>query len=343
MKKPFSSSLIIGSLFLNLAAMFLSLGLFVALVFFKPQDSGIKLFRQIRENSDKHQLINPLLACEVSEKKDVSEFTPLKNEINQVIYNGINSKAVTTASIYFDTRDGRWLGINTQEKFYPASLMKVPTMIAFYKAAETKPKILNQKVFYNGTYNLNLGQFYQPAKKLTSGTEYTVDELIRRMVAYSDNNALPLLQKNIDDSELREVLTDLGISLPSGELQADFMTVKSYASFFRVLFNATYLSRDMSEKALEILTEPDFPGGIVSSVPSNISVAQKFGETTFGSDFHDPAAKKELHDCGIIYYPDHPYLMCIMTKGNDFNKMAEVIHNIANAAFDHINKEYKKY
>lgn len=50
--------------------------------------------------------------------------------------------------------------------------------------------------------------------------------------------------------------------------------------------------------------------------------AQKFGERV------NSLQEIELHDCGIIYYPKNPYLLCVMTKGNNLDNLKSAIKNI---------------
>ena len=97
----------------------------------------------------------------------------------------------------------------------------------------------------------------------------------------------------------------------------------------------------MSEKALELLDKTDFPQGIDAGTPPNINVADKFGER----DFADAGGKiysRELHDCGIIYYPEYNYLLCIMTKGRDLSELADVIKDISSLTYNTIDGWYKK-
>ena len=87
------------------------------------------------------------------------------------------------------------------------------------------------------------------------------------------------------------------------------------------------------------MTQTDFTKGIRTGVPDNILIAQKFGEFTTKSAF-GVILKRELHNCGIIYYPEHSYIMCVMTKGKDFNQLENVISSISKIVFDYTKKTY---
>jgi len=83
----------------------------------------------------------------------------------------------------------------------------------------------------------------------------------------------------------------------------------------RVLYNASYLTNEYSEKMMELLTQSEFKDGLAAGVPDNLKIAHKFGiSTVFTSS--EEISSRELHDCGIIYHPDHPYILCVMTKGH---------------------------
>ncbi|MSU75355.1 MAG: serine hydrolase [Candidatus Magasanikbacteria bacterium] len=286
--------------------------------------------REVAAN-EKFKFINPLLTCDLTYKKDLEQFMPLKEKIVKVINEHVKVGDLATASIYFDTRDGKWLGINTNEQYFPASLMKVPLLVAYLKSAETHPDLLAKKLWYDGKFNLNSIEYFKATSTLAGGHYYSMDELLRRMIVNSGNNSTILLYNNIELGVLEGIYNDLGINLPASEdlTLADYMTVKSYSSFFRILYNASYLSRAMSEKALSILSQSQFFYGIRAGVPEGTVVSDKFGERSNSSDPLDPVSDKQLHDCGIIYYPGHPYLLCVMTKGNNFDKLASVIKDIS--------------
>ena len=125
---------------------------------------------------------------------------------------------------------------------------------------------------------------------------------------------------------------DLGIPVPDG-LHEYRINVKKYASFFRILFNASYLTKEMSNKALGLLSKADFDEGLVAGVPPGVPTAQKFGESK------SPDNQKQFHDCGIIYYPNHPYLLCVMTKGNAYEKLAPAIRDISRSTFEEVDRQ----
>ena len=308
-----------------------SLGFIIDSSLNKKANHDAILIRQGPQN--KYQYINPLLMVDANVKKKLGEFKDIETKINSVISEEHQKGNIDSVSVFFnDLNDGRWMDINESEKYNPASMMKIPVMIAIFKAAETNRMNLKQQIYYTGGDNINAMEYFKPTKSIKAGKTYTVDELLFYTIAYSDNNAVQLLLQTMDSKNFLEVYTDLGVSIPQ-KADDDYMTVKQYASFFRVLYNASYISRDYSEKALKYLTEPDFTIGLTAGVPANVKVAQKFGERTiFAPD--GKVLERELHDCGIVYKPGHPYLLCVMTKGKDFIKMAQSIKSVSQETYD---------
>jgi hypothetical protein len=87
----------------------------------------------------------------------------------------------------------------------------------------------------------------------------------------------------------------------------------------------------MSEKALDLLTTTDFGEGIVADLPSGTVVAHKFGERGYAG-----STVRQLHDCGIVYHDHSPYLLCVMTRGHNFEHQAEVISGVSRIVSDAI-------
>jgi len=111
------------------------------------------------------------------------------------------------------------------------------------------------------------------------------------------------------------------------------MSVKDYSSFFRILYNASYLSKEMSSKALKLLTQVNFNKGLVAGLPKGVKIAHKFGER--GYALNDI---KQLHDCGIVYHPRKTYLICVMTKGNKIEDLEYIIQKISKFIYQTVDK-----
>ncbi len=288
---------------------------------------------RLTPNKDKNNytFINPLLACNAPEKKDSSELESLKIIVQKIINQKKASGAITNASIYFrDPITGRWAGINSNEKFIPASLLKVPLMIAYFKLAETKPDILSRQILYQNKNNNNELENINPSHAIKPGTAYAVSELIRSMIVDSDNNAVQLLVNNINEDYVHEVFSDIGIPFTSLNDIYYGITAKEYSMFFRILYNATYLNRDMSEQALGLLSKATFKDGLAAGIPDKTLIVHKFGERSLPQNI---SIIKELHDCGIIYAPKHPYLLCVMTQGPTFAELQNTIKDISAAVY----------
>ena len=312
----------------------LTLGLIILIFgFFLGQNrlsTTLPAFTESRHQGN-YQFINPLLECESTNFSQNVALDSLKDQITKTINQLKSSGLVSFASIYYrDLNEGPWVGINEKENFSPASLIKFPLMITYYKQAESNPDVLKQTLTYLPAKD-ELVQDILPSITLTSNQEYTIEDLIRSMIVYSDNQAYELLLNNIDNQLVVETYQNLGVDIsqaienPNGNI----ISVKSYAAFFRILFNASYLNHEMSEKALSLLSQVQYQDGLVKGVNNPLlKIAHKFGERTFTD-----TGEKQLHDCGIVYIPQKPYLICVMTRGNDFSKLSSSIAQISKVIY----------
>lgn len=291
----------------------------------------------IRLANHNYSFINPLLFCDVSENKEFNEFQPLDLSIQRIINARKQSKDANEVSVYFrDLNPGKWVGIGENDRYSPASMLKVATMIAVYKEAESNPDILKLKVTFKGGNDENAPEHFRPSKVIKPGSTYTMNELVQYMIQYSDNNAANLIHQVMDTASLLGVYTDLGLTLPNKSNNADFMSPKIYSHILRTLFSASYLNRTMSEQALQLLANVDFDKGIRAGVPNTVTIAHKFGERIITNPDGQTALFNELHECGIIYYPNRPYMLCIMTKGKNFDALAEVIKDISSGVYEYV-------
>ncbi|MGE5392703.1 MAG: serine hydrolase [Candidatus Saccharibacteria bacterium] len=282
-----------------------------------------------------YQFINPLLDV-IDEEEFPQELKPFKSKVEKIIGQQVEAGNANRVSVYFrDLNNGPWFGINEKDGYLPASLLKVPLMMNYYKEAEKNPGILNDKIVYRRLID-NLDQRYKPSQQAEVGKEYTAEELIELMIKYSDNNSLALLVEHFDalGKSRLGIFKSLDVNFdlkPESEI-----SVKNYSTFFRILFNSSYLSQYYSEKALEILADTEFDSGIRQGVPKEIAVAEKFGERQATED------EVSLHACGIVYYPKHPYLLCMMTSGKNYDRLSSAIKTISETVYGEVKNQTKE-
>ena len=82
------------------------------------------------------------------------------------------------------------------------------------------------------------------------------------------------------------------------------------------------------------MSNTKYKDGIASGVPKDVAVAQKYGERVSGTG--NIIQVVELHNCGIVYAADHPYALCVMTKGVDINKLTLVLKDISKIVYNYV-------
>jgi beta-lactamase class A len=280
-----------------------------------------------------YKFINPLIAVDREQITDFFANQSLQSKLQAIIDVHTKNNDIKQASVYFrDLDPGRWVGINEDLKFSAGRLLKVPIMIAYFKLAEADPAILQKNLVYTQN-QANAAEDSRTA--LEDGKDYTVEELIEDMIINDTDDAANVLYDNIDKPALNEVFGDLGIEFKEDKATDDYISVKLYSLFFRVLYNATYLDRTYSEKALYILSQTPNTDGIALGLPNDVVFSNKDRTRDFSKSL------KEGHDCGIVYYPNHPYLLCTMAIGRSGETIKNIFKELSQVVYKDMMTNYK--
>jgi len=282
---------------------------------------------QIRRQN--YEFTRPLVLASISNEDP--RLDSLKRTISAYIDARAQDGTLRTASVYLRILGtGAWMAINEQERYSAGSLLKLPLLIHFLKESEQNPSVLGTDLYFGGHFEVPRKPeiVEQP---LQAGRHYTVEELLRRMIVYSDNDATILLTNFAGAGAEADLYDALHITQPDWTAGDYFIGVEEYSRFFRVLFNATYLEPSLSDYALRLLAQSSFKGGLMKPIDPSIKVPRKFAERGINGE-------SEFHEMGIVYVPQDPYLLGVMTKGRDLMELEGVVADVSQIVYSALGK-----
>jgi beta-lactamase class A len=294
-------------------------------------------FTPIEEKGSDYAFIHPLLAYRTPEATLLGDYTGLLSSLQSIISTATSSGGATRVSVYFRDLDaGKWVGVNQDATYHLASMLKVPVLFAYMKEADEDPSVFAQSIAYDPSVIPDTP--FEATSTLVAAQSYSIKDLITHMIVDSDNGATFTLLNAINPDFFHSVYTSLGIQDPGDNSGNYQISARTYGLFFRILYNATYLTPAASEQALKLLSQATFTDGLVAGVPAGTTVAHKYGEYVLAQN--NVATGVELSDCGIVYYPAHPYLLCVMTSAVDVPTAEGIIANISRASYAAVAKQY---
>lgn len=231
-----------------------------------------------------------------------------------------------TISIYFeDLNTGAWVGVKEKEKYIPGSLLKVPALIATLKKVQEREISLDETVTI---LDEDLDSAFGTLSERGAGVSYSYEELLRYSAQQSDNTANNALRRQLVYGEFSSAMLGSGIPYTT-DIKNNIMPVsaKDYANIFRSLYFSSFLRRSSSDYILSHLANTEFNSGIPAGVPLNIPVSHKIGVWKEGL---------YRHDCGVVYYPKKPYLLCVMTKGMASEQAFSIIKDVSSIVYSEV-------
>lgn len=227
-------------------------------------------------------------------------FVPLRQAIKTYLL-----RTKTEHSLFFEyLPTGTSIRSNENTQLAGASLLKLPTIISLYKAEEMGKVNLNREVVIEKEW---LDDRFGDLWKKGAGTKITLAEAARLALVDSDDTAIKTIRGVLGDTipNNETILSQLDIEFPfTPENEQSQVSARDYSAILRCLYLSCYLSTDRSQAILSQLSQANDFNRIAKGVPDNVRVAHKIG--VFGNEVQS--------DCGIVYVPNRPYIVCIILK-----------------------------
>jgi beta-lactamase class A len=292
----------------------LIIGLFLTTVFlsgflyFQPQISAF--FQKIKKTPEK--VTSPLV---ITGGKEVKKFdpTPVLEEIKN-----LTKDLLGTYGVYvYRFEDGKEYGLQQNEIFPAASLMKLPVILTLYQEAEAG------KINLEEEYKLLEKDKKGGAGVLQSrpaGEVYTYRKLAELMGQYSDNTANNVLVKILGPGKIQQTIDSLGMKKTNF---AEYETTpQDIGLFFRKLYEGGVVTSQHKEEILKFLTKTGFEDRIPAGIPKEVRVAHKIG-TEIGV----------FSDAGIVF-SQKPFVLVIMSREAKESEAKGVLPKIAKAVWE---------
>ena len=191
---------------------------------------------------------------------------------------------------------GEVIAVNADQRFPTASLIKVAVMAEVYRQIESGRVRLDQKVVLRDSEKA--GDETIPLNMLHDGTELTVSDLLKFMIAYSDNTATNLLVGLVGTKNVDALLDSFGLTktrlyrptfrdghadvLPEEEKEYGLgsTTPREAATLMELIAQGKVVSRKACDAMIGLLATQQDRQMIPRSLPfdkSDILVANKTG------------------------------------------------------------------
>ena len=290
-------------------------------------------------STSEFSLLNPLLrllkydSAEDRRANTIVSFNFLRQNIEDLL----GEQKKQTGIYIEDLNTGTWMGINEKQKFVPASLIKVAFAMAALKKVDKGIWTMDTNLLLQPKYkNKKYGELY----KLADFSDIPLHLVIEEMIISSDNTAVSMIYNSLTKEEKDDIFYHIGQRNPDENPEfphvVEFYSPKELANAYRVLYNSSFLTRKNSQYLLELLSKTKFRQEIPRGLPSGVNIAHKIGEATMASN--QKLEQVSFHDCGIVYYPQRPYMICVMTEGIAIKDASNFIASISEKTYNYISE-----
>ena len=203
---------------------------------------------------------------------------PLRKELQRIA----QTYPATYGVVVFDPSSRETLAMGADQEFDAASLGKLPTLMALYKAAATGQVDLNDKISmqYSDVQAYGTGVLYT----YPIGYTMTLRECAEYLIKKSDNTAWKMLNRYLGTDYIRAEIYRAGATsteywIPNTTTPNDVLLMLEKIS------DPSYTSPELSDEMLGLMTNTDFEDRLPQPLPDGARVSHKIG--SYGATFGD--------------------------------------------------------
>lgn len=267
------------------------------------------------------------------------EFSFIDEELNRVVKSNIDGKEGQYSVVLVRLSDGEKLyALNANQVFPAGSLYKLFLLSAAFEEIEAGRLKEDQEITVSQKHlvdTLGFEDFGYDHKQ--KNITHTVSAILKRIATISDNYASIMLAEHIGWEKVREQAKVLGAT--STVIQSPIRTTSSdIALFFTKLYNGEVVSKESSEKIINLLSESRLNTRIPARLPEAIDASA--GAKLKLKIAHKTAELPDLrHDAGIVFLPDNPYVIVLLANEvPNENQAIETLAYLSKEIFDYMNK-----
>ncbi len=248
-----------------------------------------------------------------SDNLRIVNFDPLRQDIKSFLRNlGVSY------SFYFEyLPNGVSIRDGEDNVTVAASLMKTPVVMDLYKLAEADMVNLEESYPLLES-DISNDSEYGDTTGLLPGSSMTLRQAAQLALHNSDNTAVSFIKRLIAPiaTPQEDAITALDITynISNDKESTVLISSRAYASILKCLYYSCFLSPAHSQELLQYLSGSAGKDRLMSGVSDKLQVAHKVGSGISAQS-----------DCGIFYYPNKPYLICLMFYGYPDEKGKETL------------------
>jgi len=214
------------------------------------------------------------------------------------------------AGIVVEDLETGWTFIHNEDQPFPAaSLVKIPILVACFKAAEEGRLDLSEKHVLRRQDRVGGSGVL---RRMRNGRSFTYSQLIDYMVTESDNIACNILIDRLGFDYINQVFEELGLEKTRlNRKMIDFAArdqgVENYTTAAEMtglldrIYHRRCFSAEISERCLAVLKRQKINDRLPRYLPKEVTVAHKTG-----------LEKEVCHDAGIVFTPSGDYIITVL-------------------------------
>ncbi|CEO89282.1 serine hydrolase [Syntrophaceticus schinkii] len=212
-------------------------------------------------------------------------------------------------------------GVNEDTVFHAASTFKLPLNIyLFQQIADGQIDPQTKLTYYSKHYEGGTGILQN--KKY--GSSYTIQELAKYSIIYSDNVATNMLLGYLGRPNVKKMMADMGGIVVDNS--ANTTCPRDMALYMDALVEFNKEHPDQGAILLTHLKNTVFNDRIPTLLPPDTEVAHKTGNWP---------ATGSYHDVGLVEHPSHPYTIALFSKNVSSSAHAyHVLQRLSRLVYD---------
>ncbi|MBM7868346.1 serine hydrolase [Heliobacterium gestii] len=251
-------------------------------------------------------------------KVSIPDYGPLKQQIQ----NYLNTRPGQVNLFVQDVTTGAKMDIGGDEIHRTASTHKVPTVMYLYRLAAQGKVDLDAKLTYTS-------QYYRQGTGILQtkpyGGQYTLRELGRLSIVYSDNVAWAMLLDYLGRDNVNTFMRSLGGNVTGSDAKGYFITTpRDMGKYLGALLLFRDAQPQLGGEIFHAMENTIFNDRIPAKLPTGTVVAHKIG-----------SLDDSIHDVGIIFANNRPFILSIYSKNGWEAASTDTLAQVSKMIYDY--------